>query len=332
MTNSAITIGIASTQAAVTALSAFTLSIQRAYLHKTKENPNLRFDTKCKSAETDDSSHLNRLSIDTFGLMALSVYEFYREIDHPTSWYHQASSCVQLIAWLYTSVIVMVANKHTLPSTWGWNLNIHLFLLYLVAWVISIYNFYAATVSNPNDTMLHLLPSLLYLIFTSDLLYTSGTRPRGIQHLDENDKPVIAVEVASIFSFLYFNWATPLVHLAYQNQTLTDKDLPSLPALFRGYNLFYIFGETKQAKSLLKRLYYANRRPIWIQVIMALLSSMFYYLPAYFVNQLLLLIQAMNGQEDATMIRQGFVLVIGLGVTIFVLGLITGQLWYFGKA
>ncbi|CAO3698324.1 unnamed protein product [Rhizopus stolonifer] len=332
MTDSVITIGIASTQAAVTALSAFTLSIQRAYLHKTKETSNLRFDTKCKSAETDDSNHLNRLSIDTLGLMVLSVYEFYREIDHPTSWYHQASSCVQLIAWLYASVIVLVAKKHALPSTWGWNLNIHLFLLYLVAWVISIYNFYAATVSNPNDTMLHLLPSLLYLIFTSDLLYTSGTRPRGIQHLDENDKPVIAVEVASIFSFLYFNWATPLVHLAYQNQTLTDKDLPSLPALFRGYNLFYIFGETKQAKSLLKRLYLANRRPIWIQIVMALLSSMFYYLPAYFVNQLLLLIQAMNGQGDATMIRQGFVLVIGLGVTIFVLGLITGQLWYFASS
>lgn len=328
MTDSDITIGIASTQAAVTALSAFTLSVQRVYLHKTKETSNLRFDIKRKSTDTRDQSQLRRLSFDTLALVALSIYEFYQTIHHPKSWHHQVSACVQLISWLYTFVIILAAGKHALPSTWGWNLNIHLFLLYLTACVISINNLYIVITSNPNDTLLQ-LSSSLFLIFTSDLVYTSGTRPRGAEYLDENDKPVIGVEVASLFSVLYFNWATPLLNLAYKKQKLTDNDLPTLPALFRGYNLFCIFGAT--TGSLLKRIYHANRRAILIQVVMALFSSIFYYLPAYFVKQLLTLIQDMNGQEDADMIRRGFVFVTALGVTVFISALVTGQLHYFGK-
>ncbi|KAI9282335.1 P-loop containing nucleoside triphosphate hydrolase protein [Sporodiniella umbellata] len=330
MSDSDITIGIASTQAAFTALSAFILSVQRAYLHKTKEISNLRFDTKRKSLETNDSTYLTRLSFDTFGLLGLSIYGFYRVMSVSNPIHEQSFVCVQLVAWLYTTVLVLVAARHSLPSEWGWKLNIHLFILYLVAWCVSVYQFYTAMVYNPYDTFLHLLPALLYLIFTTDLVYTSGSRPQGPDYLDDNGVPVIGVQTASIFSFLYFNWASPLVHLAYKNQTLTDKDLPMLPSLFRGYNLFYIFGGT--SGSLLKRIYQSNRRPILIQVVMALVSSMFYYLPAYFVNQLLILIQAINKKEDGALVRQGFVLVTGLGITIFVLGIITGQLWYFASS
>ncbi|KAG1381714.1 hypothetical protein G6F61_002924 [Rhizopus arrhizus] len=331
-----ITIGLSSAQAAVVTLSAFVLSLQRVHFHKSQhiDPAPLRFDTKRNLTvpTTDDATRLNRLTFGTLILMLLSVFNFYKTMDdQQLDWYTQAYGCIQFISWLYASVLILVSRGYRFPSQWGWVLNVHLFVFYLVHWLIAIYSMYMAVVSNPNDTMVHMLPAVLYFIIGTDLVYTSGSADKGAPFLDEKDKPVIGIEVASIFSFLYFQWATPLVHLAYENQKLTDQDLPSLPATYRGYNLFYIFGESR-GMSLLKRVYRANRGPIIIQVIMALLSSMFYYLPAYFVKQLLVLIEAMKGEADQEDLRKGLLLVVGLGTTIFVCGLITGQLWYYASS
>ncbi|OAD04627.1 hypothetical protein MUCCIDRAFT_140340 [Mucor lusitanicus CBS 277.49] len=176
-----------------------------------------------------------------------------------------------------------------------------------------------------------MLPRLLALILGSDLVFTTATTPRGAPFLDENGRKVAAIDVASIYSFLYFSWVTPLINLAYKNKKLTDEDLPTLPPLYRGHNLYYIFGATRN-KSLLKRIYTTNKKAIIIQVVLAFTTSLLYYVPAYFVNRLLTLIQNMNGVEDDVSIRRGFVIVASLGVTILILGIFVGQLWYYASS
>jgi hypothetical protein len=330
-----ITVGLSGALALVSCSSAFILSLQRTHLHKSQhvDPAPLKFDTKrdLTVPTADDSNRLTRLTLGTLILASLSALNFYQAVERKNEeWLVSASLCAQFVSWLYAFVLVLVSRRHRFPSEWGWILNVHLCIFYCMAWCIAFYNLYDAYVVNPNATWLRMLPTILAILLGTDLVYTTATVPRGAPFVDDNGKQVAAINVASIFSFLYFSWVNPLIRLAYKKKKLSDEDLPSLPPLFRGRNLYYIFGATR-GKSLLKRIYLANKKAIIIQVILAIVSSLAYYIPAYFVNRLLVLIQSMNGKEDDVSIRRGFVIVASLGATIFILGLVVGQLWYYGK-
>lgn len=315
--------------------SAFILSLQRVHLHKTQnvDLAPLKFDTKRDPTVPviDDENRLTRLTFGTIILTLLSAFNFYDFVivQKQDNWIAIASVCAQFVTWLYASVLVIVSRRYHFPSKWGWILNVHLCIIYSTIWCIAVYNVYNAYVSKPFESWLHMLPTLLALLLSTDLVYTTGTVPRGPPFVDENGKKVNGISQASIFSYLYFSWVTPLIHYAYNKKTLTDDDLPTLPPLYRGYNLYYIFGETR-GKSLLKRIYLANKSAIIIQIVLAFVTSLMYYVPAYFINQLLTLIQNMNGNEDSESIRIGFVIVTGLGIAILVVGILTAQLWYYG--
>lgn len=337
MSDSVFAIGTTSALALVTASSSFILTLQRIYFHKSqqKDLSPLQFDTKrdLTVPVTDDTNRLNRLTFSTLVIALLSAFNFYTAVDKDNNshdWIKVASACVQFIAWLYAFVLVLVSRRHQLPNEWGWILNTHLFIFYFAAWCVAIYNLYNALILNPNDTLIHLLPNVLAVILGADLICSTGSADKGPQFLDEEGRPVIGVESTSIFSFLSFRWVSPLVTYAYNNKKLAEDDLPSLPPLFRGYNLFYIFGASK-GKSLVRRIYLANRRAIIIHVTLAIVSSILYYLPAFFINRLLFLIQDMKGEEDSESLRKGFLLVIGVALTLFIIGLTTSQVWYYGK-
>lgn len=332
-----ITVWLSGSLALISCSSAFILSLQRVWLHKSqqKDTAPLRFDTQRDptSPVTDDSNRLTRLTFGTLTLTLLSALNFYeviKEKKQEEDWLLTASYCIQFVSWLYASVLVIVSRRYRFPSEWGWILNAHLSIIFSMTWFISIYNAYNSYVLTPNDSWIHMLPTVLSVLLGSDLLYTTVTVSRGPNFLDENGRRVNGINVASIFSRLYFQWATPLIHLAFKKQKLVDEDLPVLPPLFRGYNLYYIFGESR-GKSLVKRIYLANTRAILVQTILAVVTSMGYYAPAYFVNQLLVLLQSMNGKEDPVSIRKGFLIVLSLGATIFILGILVGQLWYYGN-
>ncbi|CEG65978.1 hypothetical protein RMATCC62417_02643 [Rhizopus microsporus] len=337
MSDSVFAIGTTSALALVTASSSFILTLQRIYFHKSqqKDLSPLQFDTKRDLTVpiTDDTNRLNRLTFSTLVIALLSAFNFYTAVDKDNNshdWIKVASACVQFIAWLYAFVLVLVSRRHQFPNEWGWILNTHLFIFYFAAWCVAIYNLYSALVLNPNDTLIHLLPNVLAVILGADLICSTGSADKGPQFLDEEGRPVIGVESTSIFSFLSFRWVSPLVTYAYNNKKLTEDDLPSLPPLFRGYNLFYIFGASK-GKSLVRRIYLANRRAIIIHVTLAIVSSILYYLPAFFINRLLFLIQDMKGEEDSESLRKGFLLVIGVALTLFIIGLTTSQVWYYAS-
>ncbi|KAG2237662.1 P-loop containing nucleoside triphosphate hydrolase protein [Thamnidium elegans] len=337
MEESTISVWLSGTLAVVTCCSAFILSLQRIWLHKTQQvDPTpLRFDTKRDYTQpiADDAHRLTRVTFATLVLTSLSALNFYNVVHQhqQNNWSLTAASCVQFISWLYATVLVLVSRRHKFPSEWGWILNVHLCIFYTVAWCISLYYIYEAFVLNPNDSWLHMLPTVISILFSTDLVYTTATASRGPPFLDEQGRKVASINVTSIFSFLYFDWVAPLVHLAYEKQTLTDDDLPTLPPLYRGYNLYYIFGATR-GKSLLKRIYTTNRKAIIIQIVLAVITSLGYYVPAFFVNQLLRLIQTMDGKVDTELMRKGFIIVASLGASIFILGIAVGQLWYYASS
>ncbi|KAI8387430.1 P-loop containing nucleoside triphosphate hydrolase protein [Blakeslea trispora] len=317
--------------------SAFILSLQRIHLHKSQQQDPapLRFDTVRNASIpiSDDGHRLTRLTFGTALLTLFSVLNFYDHMKQAESedWLLTASYCAQFVAWLYASVLVLVSRRHPFPSEWGWILNVHLCIFYLFAWSIAVYNLYDAYVTRPTDGWVHMLPTILTFLVGTDLAYITATTQRGAPFVDENGNQVVSIDVASIFSILYFEWVTPIVRLAYSKKTLANEDLPILPPLFRGYNLYYIFGSTR-GSSLLKRIYISNQKAIVIQVILAIITSLAYYTPAFFVNQFLTLIQEMNGKKDTESIRKGFLIVTFLGIAIFVLGLAVGQLWYFASS
>ncbi|OAD04478.1 hypothetical protein MUCCIDRAFT_140453 [Mucor lusitanicus CBS 277.49] len=187
---------------------------------------------------------------------------------------------------------------------------------------------YDAYVLRPSDNWIHILPRLVALILGSDLVFTTATTPRGAPFLDEHGRKVAAIDVASIYSVLSFSWVTPLIHLAYRNKKLTNEDLPTLPPLNRGHNLYHLFGKTRGNNSLLRRIYLMNRKEVILQIVLAILLSLSYFAPAYFVNRLLTLIQDMDGQKEDASVTKGFVIVACLGATIMVSGLLMGQFWY----
>lgn len=336
--NSNTTIWLSGALTLAACSSAFILSLQRTWLHKTQQRDSapLRFDDKRDYTQpwADDSLRLTRLSFGTWTLTALSALNLYNVISQhqqQEEWALTASYCAQFVSWLYAAVLVLVSRRHKFPSEWGWILNVHLCIFYTLAWCIALYDIYEAFVLDPNDSWLHMLPTLLKFLLGSDLVYTTATVSRGPPFLDENGRAVASINVASIFSFLYFDWITPLVHLAFKNQKLTNEDLPTLPPLYRGYNLYYLFGATRNGNSLIKRIYLTNKPAIMIQIVLAVVTSLAYYVPAFFVNQLLVLIQSMQGEGDDVSIRKGFVIVVSLAASILILGILVGQLWYYGK-
>ncbi|KAG2227320.1 hypothetical protein INT45_004275 [Circinella minor] len=327
--------------------SAIVLSLQRAYDHKTKrqeeagpEPSPLHFDDKRDlTVPFADNDRTGRITIENAVLLLISTYHLYSTVhslsdDRTISQiYNVVGIALSLATWLYALALAMTSQRHKLPDDWGFVLNCHLCAIYFIAWCASIYNFYALT-QRTDDwvTWSEGVPQLVGLLLSTDLLYVTSTARRGPPFLDENGRVVARVNVSSVFSFLFFTWVQPLVDVAYKKKQLEDDDLDALPPIYRGYNLFYLFGSTR-GRGLLYRIVKANQTAIIIQVITAFVASFMYYLPAYFTGQILLLIQEMGaGKHKETGYRDGFLLVLGLGACIIVLGVVIAQLWYWAAS
>lgn len=322
-------------QAAAACGSALILSIQRAYEHKTRRQDaaSLFVDQQRDLTVPYADNRIPRITIETLALACFSAYDLYTQAqglsaDRSQQPLDLIGSCLVLASWLYAAVLVLVAGRYKLPNDWGFVLNVHLCAFYFVALCRAVWSFYQSS-SSSSTTM---LPRLVDLLLSADLCFTTATTERGSPFLDENGKRVASVNVSSVIGFLYFTWVTPLVKLAFKKNHLSEEDLPTLPPIYRGYNLIYLFGRSCD-RNLLYRIYDANRSGIIIQIVLAVVTSLMYYAPAFFINQLLQLIQDMSHGEESreTGLKHGLLIVLGLGVTIIVLNALVGQLWYFGK-
>ncbi|CAO3650117.1 unnamed protein product [Cunninghamella blakesleeana] len=175
---------------------------------------------------------------------------------------------------------------------------------------------------------LNALPTVLRLLFTGDLVFTTITASRGPPFVDSEKRTVNLFNVASIWSIMTFSWATPLIRLAHKKKGLTDDDLPALASHYRSYYLFSLINELKHSK-LLYRIYRINRFSIFIQVILAIIAPILSYAPSYFINRILNLIQGVStGKKDDNFIEVGILIIIGLGVSSLASITVMNQLYF----
>ncbi|KAL0086848.1 P-loop containing nucleoside triphosphate hydrolase protein [Phycomyces blakesleeanus] len=343
MTDIPVALWLSSGLIAVASTSALILSIQRTYHHKNStteagQDPSpIKYDDRRDlTVPFSDGDRIPRITLETIVLTILATYQFITIVQtangKPEQTLDVLNAVFQLASWLYASVLVLVSRQYTLPNKWGWVLNIHLFIVYLFSFPSALFSFWNIVSSQTTISWVDALPSLLGVLFGLDLIFTTATIENGPPYLDENDKQVSRFNVASIWGFLTYGWITPLVKTANKNKTLTVDDIPSLTPEYRGRNLYYIFGSTR-GRSLVYRIYRANRSGIALQISTAILASLTYYAPAYLTNRILNLIQNYSdGNGDKDIMTKGFLLVIALGITMVVLALLVGQQWFWSSS
>ncbi|KAG2204776.1 hypothetical protein INT47_004051 [Mucor saturninus] len=323
--------------AGVACISSVVLSTQRRYYQKTvslqygKDFSSIKLDhIRDYKVPFDDSSRLTRLLFGTMVMTAISVYDLYEAVIQLSNNNKHGSATVStiistalvLIAWIYILALSVNSRRYRLPNQWGWILNIHLFIFYMMSLFVSLYRLWDSfRLFHSQLSLAQGLPLVLGIIFSLDLFYSTGSIDQGPPFLegeDNGDKtPVAGLTVASIFSILYFNWATPIIDSI--NTNAQHVLLPSLPHSFRSYNLYYIFREERK-KSLIYRLVHANRSAIIMQSVCTIIAAGLYYGPAFFLNKFLNLIQDMDaGKEDEFYFIKGVIIVSGLSLSLVIL-------------
>ncbi|KAI9320842.1 hypothetical protein BX666DRAFT_2119002 [Dichotomocladium elegans] len=328
------------------AISAVALTVQRVYSHKayrqqleTGPDPSkLHVDRqRDPSVPYADFGRIPRLTLETAILSLLAIYDLYVRVHSVSDEQQRSETAVftvltgvfVLLSWIYAHALALTARRYQLPNDWGFVLNCHIFVISAVALCGSIRSLYMVLrwSSNRIDTATALISFLL----TADLTLVTATTKRGAPFLDEKGRRVSAINVSSVFGFFFFTWITPLIRLGYKKK-LDDNDLPILPPEFRGYNLFYIFARSR-GRGLLYRIFEANRLALGIQITLAFISSLLYYVPHYFTNQLLNVIQDVGqGSSREKGLEQGFLIVAQQALAVILLGLIVSQLWYWASS
>ncbi|KAG8904640.1 hypothetical protein FRB99_001405, partial [Tulasnella sp. 403] len=144
----------------------------------------------------------------------------------------------------------------------------------------------------------------------------------------------------SIYSVLLFAYTTRVVLLGYSAESLEIRDLPIVPAAMRATG---IFTEMRKAYrsiqlkgrwatrpgsgwGLLYKLFRVNWASFALQVTLASITAVLYYLPAYFLQSLVhfLEIKDTGGQTDDAW---GWVYCAGLFFSFATNYILTGQLW-----
>lgn len=315
--------------------SSLILSIQRAYSHHQRINPDLSIPIK-KDTERDvvnvpfaNGNRLHRLVFETLVLTIISVYQFYIHLQQQQHVvFNVIGSAFTLATWTYCVVLSMTAMRYPLPNPVGWALNVHLFVLYVVLWVSAVGHALISWYQTSAVPLVLTLPVILGI----DLVFTTATVKRGSPFLDQHHQPVVSNNVESIIGILYFFWITPIINTVNsKGKALTDDDLPRLPITHRPFNIFYCFGASR-GKRLLHRIYLANRASLIVQLSLSITIALVMYGQPLFLNRLLLLIQDMSvgGVDDRSLVL-GLGYIVGMALFNIFSSLVIAQLWFFGK-
>ncbi|KAI8975591.1 hypothetical protein BDF20DRAFT_617319 [Mycotypha africana] len=273
--------------------------------------------------------------------------------------YYTTAILFNLVTWCYATILAFVSLRYRLPNQWGWTLNVHLFIIYVAAWAVHLNQFWQHMILIDSDTknldwcqsLIHLLP-----VFCGfDLIITTGTMKQGPPFIaptekhdnnatlnnEQQHRQVCNINVDSIFGIFFLNWCTKVVRTVARKKGLaSDHDLPILTPRYRAENVYHEFGATRNnmknystSSSLILRLIRCNGRALCLQGFLALISAWFWYIPAFFINRLLQFLQDYNDgvlKRDHPM-QYGFLLVVGMGASLVVAGIVSGQQWYYSS-
>jgi hypothetical protein len=175
---------------------------------------------------------------------------------------------------------------------------------------------------------------------------------------DQNIANVSKNIEASVLGMLMFNWVTPVIKNGSSKVQMGLDDLPHLSASFRTVTLYRNFRKaarksveraiaSKQAmiandlegprdglgyapkwfNRLLWRLLVVNKWTFALNCFLAFVTAILYYLPAYFLNQLLQFLEVAN-RVDGREKTLGYAYCLGLLLSLILDAIATGQLWY----
>ncbi|KAL0084399.1 hypothetical protein J3Q64DRAFT_1862487 [Phycomyces blakesleeanus] len=284
------------------------------------------------SVPFSDNSRIPRITFGTLGLVIVTGQSLYGVLSNfpqsPSD--EDVGNVISTIAvfssWLYAFVLCLFSQNHQFPNNWGWTLNVHLFILYLVTFSLSVYSLVISIWNFPGQSFYQGVPLLLCALISTDLVYVTGMAEYGPPFIDETNREVTSSQVCSIASSLIFNWSYSVIRTAYKKNSLSEKDLPVLEASDRGRNLMTIFGLHPE-KKLVHRIAVANSGSLLVQGLAAFVSAFLFYIPAYFVNRILLLVQDISdGEVDDTTMGKTFSSVFYLALSIVILVRIKGML------
>lgn len=324
------------TQIFAIATSIIWLSIQRLIKRQDKL-------TETNSFESDDirdvvnnpfsnGNRISRIIFDTIILSVVSGYTFIQHVAETPTTYGIMAKATTFIAWLYCFVLAITASRYPLPNPTGWRLNIHLCIIYTILFFSSSVNMIDALWQNTGISFMQALPIFLPVIIGLDLVYTTATVKNGSRFLDGDGKPVNGYNVESIFGIVYFSWVSPIVYLVYKKgDTLSDDDLPRLPATHRARNMFYIFSQHRE-KKLLHRIFIANQYSMLMQGLLGFVIPVLNYATPFFLNRFLIVIQEItSGHGDERSFICGLGNIFGLAAFIVIANILVEQLWFFGN-
>ncbi|CAO3650097.1 unnamed protein product [Cunninghamella blakesleeana] len=321
-------------------ISVIILFIQFGYryiIKSTKKcNESIKYDKdRDLKVPFSDEHRIPQLIFGTFILFLISIYSIYDQIkifknnnNNEDLIQNIIAASITLTVWLYMLTLTFISKKYQLPNQRGFIINIHLCIVYSIGFIISIHDIWILATTQPDMTWLNALPTVLRLLLTGILLYITMTVSRGPPFIDLKGKLVDPVNVTSIWSLMNFTWMGSLVRLAHKKRDLTDDELPALSPNYRSRNLFFFLREL-QHSTLIYRIYQMNRSIIFIQVILVIISSLLHYVPSYFINLFLNLIQDIkSAKKDDHYVENGILIIIGLGVSMIAYSTSLNHLFY----
>ncbi|CAO3650129.1 unnamed protein product [Cunninghamella blakesleeana] len=329
-----------------TCISAIILFLPFGYFHIIKstkkdiENELIKHDQERDlKVPFSDIHRIPRLIFGTLILFFISIYSLYDQVRIFNNNNHNEdliqniiAAAIVLTSWLYVLILTFISKKHQLPNQRGFIINIHLCIIYIVGFIISIYNTWILVTTQPNMAWLNAFPMTLCLLFTGDLVYTTITAPRGAPFIDSTGRSVASSSVSSIWSFLMFVWIAPLAHLANKKNDLTIDDLPVLSPQYRSFYMFHIVSKYFHS-TLIHRIYHTNRLTIFLQVILSICLALLSFAPSYFINQILTLIQDVSpGKKNDHFTENNILILAGFGVSMIALNVIKNHIAYLSSS
>jgi len=233
-----------------------------------------------------------------------------------------SSDVCWLLYWALLSVLSLMA---TATRSRHWSLTIHLsaftfltLIAYLVPVIVPPTVFklpgHSSTESKIWNVVLAVQCCLIFIIsITMDsgpAIHHEPARLANV-HFDiyAHFANVSPLARASVLSRMMFSWTTPLIRATSGKPQLDASDMPFLPAVWRSATQMYRFSMRPAGRRLIPHLLTVNRSVIAVQTLLAAANSILYYLPAYFLLQL---VRFLEGKSEDQIYSVGLFYCFGL--------------------
>ncbi|KAK4047906.1 hypothetical protein OIV83_005089 [Microbotryomycetes sp. JL201] len=147
--------------------------------------------------------------------------------------------------------------------------------------------------------------------------------------------PVTTYTSCSPLSFLLFSWLDSVLQIGAKLESLSQEDLPILGANDRAPTVFAKIATTtedgcpKFMNGLLWRVLKVNKRLFVVQALLAGTDAFLYYLPAFFLQQLVGFLEVPKSEGDAKQpAAWGYVFCLGLLISYLLEALVGNMLWF----